>query len=307
MVVLFLAACAPQTASVTPVPGPLRPYLTVTPSATASVAESVVGAAETPLPSPTPFQYAVAAGDTLSQIAQKFNVSLDALLAANPGVDPNAMSVGVTLKIPSDQQNVPGDATPTPVPLPIEQVACHAISDGGAWCFALVHNDSPALVENVTAHFTLLDASGKSVGDQTALLPLDIIPPGGALPLSAFFPPEVPPGVRPQVLLLTAVSLLPADARYLPASVGNTLATVDWSGLSAHLTGTVRLPTDSKPAALVWVAAVAYDSAGNVVGVRRWESSAGLAPGGDLPFSFTVASVAGEIERVEFFVEARPQ
>ncbi len=307
IVLLFLAACAPQAAPATPLPKDLRPYLTGTPSATEPAAANVVGGAETPLPSPTPFQYTVAAGDTLSQIAQKFNVSLDSLLAANPGVDPNAMSVGSILKIPSAQQDVSGESTPTPVPLPVEQVACHPSLDRGAWCFVLLRNDSTDLVENVTARVTLLDPGGKLIAGQTALLPLDILAPNEALPLSVYFPPDVPLDAKPQVQILTAIRLLPGDPRYLPAAIGDTLVSVDWSGLNAEVRGRVTLPADSKPAGEVWVAAVAYDTAGNVISVRRWESNAGLAPGGSLPFSFQVASIGGKIERVDFAIEARPQ
>jgi hypothetical protein len=100
--------------------------------------------------------------------------------------------------------------------------------------------------------------------------------------------------------------LEPNDPRYLPATLGNTLALIDGSGRSATVSGTVRLPEEAPPAKLVWVAAVAYDPAGRVVGVRRWESNAGIVPGGSLPFGFAVPSVGGEIERVEFAVEARP-
>ncbi len=278
----------------------------MTPSATATV-DAGSSAGRTPLPTPTPFDYRVAAGDTLSQIAEKYGVSLDALIAANPGVDPNAMSVGAMLKIPSGQQAAAVDSTPTPVSLRIEQAACHPIGDGGAWCFALVHNETTTPVENVTAQFELTDANGHPAGSQAALPPLDILGAGQSLPLSAYFAPEVPRDVKLQVVILTGVSLLPADPRYLPAAVGNSLVSVNWSGLTAQVSGSVTLPGNAKPAGLVWVAAVAYDPAGNVVGVKRWESNAGMAPGGSLPFSFMISSVAGRIERVEFAVEARPQ
>lgn len=307
IVLVLLAACAPQAATVTAPPKELRPYVTTTPSATEPASTNVVGAAQTPLPSATPFQYTVAAGDTLSQIAEKFNVSLDTLLAANPGVDPNAMSVGSVLKIPSGQANASGESTPTPVPLPVEQLACHPTSDGGAWCFGLVRNDSTDLVEDVTARLSLVDSTGKTLAGQTALLPLDILPPGEALPVTAYFPPEIPLDAKPQIQILTAIRLLPGDPRYVPAAVGDTLVNVDWSGLNAQVRGSVTLPADSRPGGEVWVAAVAYNTAGNVVGVRRWESSAGLVAGGSLPFSFMISSIAGKIERVDFSVEARPQ
>jgi LysM repeat protein len=51
--------------------------------------------------SATARQHRVAAGETPSSIARKYNVKLDALLAANPGLDPRRMQVGQTLKVPS--------------------------------------------------------------------------------------------------------------------------------------------------------------------------------------------------------------
>ena len=303
---LLCAACAAPTGIQPPAPANLQPYKTVTPSATADQASALIESSEVVPPTPTPFAYAIRAGDTMGQIADKFNVDLDRLLAANPGVDPNSMRVGETLQIPSTPRNTAGEPTPTPAPFAVEQVACHTTADRGLWCFALAHNDSSDLIENVTAQLTLLDAEGKSMGSQTALLPLDILPPGQSLPLSVFFPPGITSGGRPQVQILTAIRLLPDDPRYLDATVQNTQVQVDWSGLSAQASGYVHLSADSKQANQLWVAAVIYNAAGNVTGVRRWESTASLQPGADLPFSFGVASLAGEIARVDFAVEARP-
>jgi hypothetical protein len=159
-------------------------------------------------------------------------------------------------------------------------------------------------MEDVMARVTLLNSKGEPVGSQTALLPLDILPPDQALPLSVAFVPDVPSDVVPQVQVLTAISLAPKDPRYLDAAFQNTLVRVDWSGLSAQVSGQVGLPADSRPASQIWVAAVAYDRWGSVIGVRRW--SGGMQPGTLLPFSFTVSSIVGQIERVEFAVEARP-
>jgi hypothetical protein len=70
--------------------------------------------------------------------------------------------------------------------------------------------------------------------------------------------------------------------------------------------GQVYLAPESKAASQVWVAAVAYDSAGRVAGVKRWESNAALEAGNSLPFVFMISSIGGIIDRVEFAVEARP-
>jgi len=269
--------------------------------------ESLVAAA-TPLPSgqPTPFTYTVQKGDTLSSIALKFGVSMDDLQAANPETSPNAMPVGQELHIPSNPDNASGEPTPTPAPLTIQQIECYPTADRGMWCFVLVHNDFSDLMENVSAQVTLVDENNAVLESQTALLPLNILPPGTSLPLAVFFPPEIPLDVKPRVQVLTAIRLLANDERYLPATINNTLVQVNADGHSALVTGLVLFPDQAQAAGQVWVTGTAYDDAGRVAGLRRWESSAGLLPEGSLPFEFMIFSIGGKIARVELAVEARP-
>jgi LysM repeat protein len=303
----LLFACAPGAATpdsaYTPPAEPV-PYLTLTPSPT--MTEVPLATLETPLPSPTPFLYKVTSEDTMSSIAEKFGISLDDLIAANPDVVPSAMSVGQELRIPSSSGGSSGESTPTPVLLNVTQVSCYSTAEGGLWCFVLVHNDYPDRLENLSAQVSLLGGDGRTISSQMAISPLNILPPGEAIPLTVFFPPEAPSEARPSVQILTGIRLLPDDNRYLNAVLQNTLVKVDWSGKIALLSGYASLPQKSKSANQVWVAAVAYDAAGRVVGFRRWESSKKLDGGGSLPFEFTVSSLAGAIARVEFLVEARP-
>ena len=303
----LLAACAPQPVEQTPTPPvTLRPYSTRTPSATLERPEGLVEKFETPFPTPTPFTYEIQAGDTLSGIAFKFGISLDELVAINTDVSPNSMSIGTELKIPSSSADPASASTSTPVPAPVKQIACYPTADRGQWCFVLVHNDTPDMIENLSAQLTLQDANGDALASAPALPPLNILPSRASLPLMVFFPPVLPADVRPQAQLLTGIHLQPNDERYLPATLHNTLAQIDSSGRVAQVSGTVRLPEDVQPASTVWIAAVAYDEFGRMIGVRRWESTAEITPGGSLQFSFEVSSLAGEIERVEFVVEARP-
>jgi LysM repeat protein len=242
----------------------------------------------------------------MSEIAEKFNVSLDDLQAANPDISPNAMSVGQVIKIPSNPDNPSGEPTPTPAPFTVEQIECYPTIDKGMWCFVLVHNDFPDVLENVSAQVTLVDSNNSMVATQTAFLPLNILSPNTSLPLAVFFPPDIPFDAKPQVQVLTAIRLLPNDTRYIPATINNTLVQVDAEGHSAQVSGLIVLQSQSSAANQVWVVATAYDGAGRVVGVRRWESNASLPAGGSLPFQFLVSSVGGNITRVEFAVEARP-
>jgi hypothetical protein len=162
------------------------------------------------------------------------------------------------------------------------------------------------MIENLSAQVTLMDAGGETLASDLAISPLNILPVDASLPLMVYFPPVIPTDVRPQAQVLSGIHLESDDERYLPATLHNTLALVDSSGRSALASGTVRLPEEVPLAKLVWVAAVAYDGSDRVVGVRRWESTAGVAPGGSLQFSFEVSALAGAIERVKFVVEARP-
>ncbi|WP_416197123.1 MAG: LysM repeat-containing protein [Sporanaerobacter sp.] len=52
-------------------------------------------------PCPGGFYYTIKAGDTLYSIAQMFNVSVQELMAANPGVDPNNLQIGQVICVPS--------------------------------------------------------------------------------------------------------------------------------------------------------------------------------------------------------------
>ncbi len=160
-------------------------------------------------------------------------------------------------------------------------------------------------MENVSAQVTLVDSNNLTLVSQTALLPLNILPPNTSLPLTVFFPPDIPYNAKPQVQILTAIRLLPNDPRYMPATIHNTLVQVNADGLSARVSGLVLSQSQDQVATQVWVAGTAYDDAGRVVGVRRWEWNHGLAAGGNLPFEFILSSIGGKIARVDFAVEAR--
>ena len=300
----WISACSPQATPSTPPTGDVIPFATSTRSPQALRTPEGLVPLTTPLPSPTPFTYQVESGDTMSGIAEKFGVKLDDLLAANPEVSSNAMSVGTTLKIPSDPANPSGEPTPIPASFMVQQIECYPTADSGMWCFILAHNDFPDFIENVSAQVSLVDANGGVLASQTALLPLNILPPNISLPLAVYFP-NVPADAKPLVQILTAIKLLPNDERYLPATVNNTLVQVNADGHSAQVTGQVLLH-GAKAASQVWVMGTAYDEAGRVIGVRRWESNAGMPAGGSLPFEFMLSSIRGKIARVEFAVEARP-
>ena len=295
-----LTACAGTSEAVTDF-APAVPYHTVSPSETPTVIPALTGIL---MPTPTALTYTVVQGDTLNVIAGHYGIPLEALLVANPGIQATALTVGTTLIIPTGSVT-PGEPTPTPVPLPVLQARCWSETDGGLWCFALVQNEYAETLENLSAQFTLANASGQQFASQTAFLLLNTLPSGKSVPLTVHFPPPIQANVSVRVQVLTAIRLLPGDARYLPVIIENTLVSVDASGRTAQLTGWVRL-TGADTANTLWVLAIAYDSAGNVVGLRRWESSSALTVDAPVSFDFFISSVGPAIDRVEFLAEARP-
>lgn len=300
--VFLISACTSQSAQ-SAVNNSLVPYITATASLTSTPNLIIPG---TPLPSPTPFIYTVESGDTFSELSEKFNISQDDLRAANPDVKPNSMSIGTTLLIPGSLATTANarEATPTPVPAPVTQTVCHPSADNGLWCFALIQNNTSDILENVSAQITLLDENNNVLASQTAFMPLDIIPANSSLPVYVFFP-NTPANINIQVQLLSAIQLNSNSSRYLPATLNNTIALIDWNGLTVQLSGQIFQPAESTAATQVWVAAVAYDKDGRVVGVKRWEGGA-IQPGGNLQFNFAVSSLGSAIDAVEFFVEAKP-
>lgn len=45
-------------------------------------------------------EYTIRAGDTFFSIARRFNISVDALMRANPGVDPDRLQIGQVICVP---------------------------------------------------------------------------------------------------------------------------------------------------------------------------------------------------------------
>ena len=311
----LLSACAAPAqvpAASTPLPvysGTLLPYQTRTPTNTPTPANP---ATPTPLPTltPTPRTHVVKAGEDMSGIALRYRVPLVDLKAANPSVTPNAMRIGTVLIIPGTAIPNPGAATPTPLPADVllEKVRCDLDAQGSAICFVVAHNQGQAAVENVTAAIRLIDPqadAGAQPIQQVVTTPLNLLLPGESMPLMATFPAPLPAGSQAIAELVSSLPASAGEKRYLAIKLDNQQVDILPDGLTAEVSGEAVSQAD-KDASLVWVAAIAYDSAGNVVGMRRWENSAILPAGSSLPFSLRVYSTGAKIDRVDLLGEARP-
>jgi hypothetical protein len=94
--------------------------------------------------------------------------------------------------------------------------------------------------------------------------------------------------------------IVPAgDTRYRANHIENLKVDVQPGGHSAQVSGEVRLEDASVSPSQVWVALVAYNEAGRIVGVRRLEFSNVLS------FSGWVYSQGEAITRVDVVAEVR--
>lgn len=308
---MAVMACAPvETATPGPSPSPthpLIPYRTATPSPTAPPATALSGATITPLPTATPFTYCVVKDDTLLAIAFRFGVTVDEIMAANPGLNPNLLSIGTELVIPlgeSEQGVIP---TPTPVPVDFEAPRCYASTDGGLWCLMSVENDGSSVLEGISGRIDLFGPGGGVVASQQAVTPLNLLPVGQKLPLAAYFPAPVPPWQTARGHIGTAFTYAGDDGRYLPARLREQPVVVDEGGLQAVARGTLVFEGEGEEAlrGLVVVAVVAYDGEGHLVGLRRWEQEVEWQPGGEMPFEVRVFSLGPSIAEVDVLAEIR--
>jgi len=102
------AATRAVTASVAPVT--VAPVVSATPKATAPAGPALVpvsaklpapAAKPASAPAPTARTHTVKAGEIPEAIARRYGVKVEALLAANPGLDPKRLKIGQTLNLPA--------------------------------------------------------------------------------------------------------------------------------------------------------------------------------------------------------------
>ncbi|WP_043631995.1 DUF459 domain-containing protein [Desulfovibrio sp. TomC] len=124
-----LAAAAPKIVE-QPAPSPAAPSAAKAQAVVASGQPASVAAA----PASSALAYTVADGDTLWSVAKRLGVSADALVAANPGIDPRRLSIGQRLAAPAGvdalvvAQAMQRPSTPSS---PAPSVArAHTVADG---------------------------------------------------------------------------------------------------------------------------------------------------------------------------------
>ena len=268
----------------------------------------------TPTPTPTPLYYSVGEEDDMFGIALRYGISLEALKTANPDVNPYFMGVGTQLLIPITP--TPIAATPTPhMPQPTAeatstavlslQTDCYRDAAGGVICFVLAQNLSEKPIENPTALVTLSGVSTEYSQTQTAILPLNLLPAGAALPLVTYFQAPTPDQFTATAQADFWLPVPEEDTRYLEISLADLQTEIMEDSRSAEIRGQVALADPTKQPGAIWLLATAFTQDGRVAGIRRWEAPQPILASQSIPFNFTVYSMGPEIVRVEVSAEAR--
>jgi LysM repeat protein len=286
------------------------PYLTTTPISTPKINVSSV----TPKPSPTafpsptstPFVYEVVENDTLIGIALRHSMPLEEIIEANPNIDPDFLTIGMTLTIPLEEVTVSVLPTSTPILIEVQLPVCYRLIDGRTQCMSVVYNDQDFAVENVTVMITLESSSGDLLTD-IGILPQNIIPKRKRAAISTFFESEIMSDFIASSSLLSAIPVSADDQRYLMADVEIDNILISTDGRQANVSGSVVLEPDQPNAGTVWVSAFAYDSQNNIVGIRKWVSTDILSELGErINFNMDVYSLGFPINYVEVLTEVRP-
>ena len=290
--------------------GTLRPYPTNTATSTPlPTGYTSPTPSPTITPTPTPVIYEVQTGDDMYSIAFRFNISPEALMTANPTVNPRAMSLGTNLLIPvtpvpeaTQTQLIALSPTPTMPYRTVQEPDCYPDSLGGLWCFVLVINREDSALENVSGVVTL--SQGEDLLQEDAIMPLNLLPSGQELPLIAYFAPPIPDVYTVTAEVSFFLPVMPEDQRYLPISVVNQAFDLLRDGKTAVITGEITWPGGQPEAEYVWVHATGLDAAGHVVAARRWEAVQPITTDELLAFTINLYSLGDPIERVDLLAEA---
>ena len=300
--ILITSGCNTQSVSgpfstLTIVP-PENPYQSTTKTPDQPAPTNPFSTAQPLIPTPTPFKHTIQAGETLYGIAIKYNISLDRLASANPGLDTRLLIVGTKVIIPlSEEENLP--PTPTPYPIQLEEPICYPTTDGQLWCYVLIENNQDISLEYITLAFTIYNTDQDLVQSQIAFTPLDILHPGQILPVGALI--TNPPANQTQIST-TLLTAYPSDRMEPQVVISDYSLEHSQENTIVQVNGFFEIINEEVIGDQVWIVGVGL-SEGRPVAVRKWISAEGLDKGNPYSFDFTLYSLGPGIDQVQVFSE----
>jgi LysM repeat protein len=309
---LMLAGCGQVvTLAPTPTPAPTSTISVVvlaTPSEpTPTPAPYTPAPTATPTVTPTPILHAIAPGESLLVVANRYGVSVAALQEANGILDPRTLQIGQELIIPRLEEigEEAANATPTPTPLSVQIENLHfsETSIGGLWVMGEVLNDSGTPLEQVRVGIDLEDGGGQLVGQTQGLVALDLVDAGERSPFALLFGNVPGDFERYQVYPLSAV----------PAYVGSYYRDLEVRNIqseseryASYTVSGVIYNFGPEEAVSVQVVLTAYDPMDRVVAVRKVEPEHNVVPrGGETAFTAILTPIGGPVARIAAAAQGR--
>jgi len=300
LIVLLAAGCTSLGGAMGEI-SQLTPYSTKTPPVrTQDTVPTPTPVAVTPVPTATPRIHIVALTDTISSIALQYGVTIDAILKANPDVESTLMIVGDEILIPGGETAIQSDPDPALVDnLHFDGMNC-MVSGGGLWCGALLRNMSGVDLEFPVAVFTFMDGNGENIETINVPAVMRKLPAGGEIPVVVFLE-DLPAGYAGARVDLLSVDYAAAVSSGKNIQVEGSSISLD--GLAGTISGNLVVETDDGSAKIdLTLAAAALDADGELVGVRRVDSSAAVDE--SVPFKIVVYSSGRDIADIILFAEA---
>ena len=291
---VMLAACGtvitPQPTGDSPAASTPIPTSWPTPRLTATAPLLPPVATATPTVTPVPVIYVVQSGDTLFSIAFEYGVSPDDLQAANGIEDPQFLSIGQELTIPTEEESADSTSnlllpTPTPLPLGVRGIAFYETPVGSLFCFGEVVNTTASTLTNVQMRVVLFDEAGDLLTETDAFATADLVPPGERSPFGVLFTTPPPAWASSQVVIIRGEVAGGLAASFVPVTVRGVEGQP--SGSQFQVSGVVENTSTDQTAGKVDVIVTSYDPEGLVTGFRqgRVELEGALTPGATAPFT----------------------
>ena len=279
--------------------GTQTPTSTSTPRPTATPAPYTPAPTATPTVTPTPIVHAIARGETLLAIANKYGVSVAAIQDANGIADPRLLQVGQQIFVPAPTVVVEAvaGASPTPVstPMPVTVGPIHFGTDaaGGLWALGEVSNPGTEPLEGVMVVVSLLDSAGQELATGEALTQLDVLDRDGKSPFGVYFPS--PPAAFARYIAQVSGALPAHIGSYYLDLVTNEV-TGEGERYHAYTVRGTLSNVGPEDAVAVGVNVTLYDALGNVIGYARAAPEHNVIPrGGKTSFSVSVIPLGGPV------------
>ena len=278
---------------------PLNPYqaISTTPEPTETIQEDTPG--KPAPPTPTPFKHEIQPGDTMYGLALKYNISLDKLIAANPGVDTSLLTIGTKVNIPFDDGNDYTIPAQTPYPIIVHPPQCYPSGEGGLWCLSSIENDQSITLESVSVSIDFYDAENELIKSVIAIPPLDYYFRGQKMPVAAYIPPDLPEDYQ---LHASAITAFPSERVKANAEIIDSNIEYNEDKTIAEISGEVEPKGELVKENQIWIAAAAYHQ-GLPTGVRKWVSDDNLVEDEKISFQLYLYSLGPEIEKIVLFSE----